>query len=287
MGRTFSHAGATLHLGDCVSWLERARRRSIHGVITDPPFGAEYNSVELRKLRGGRGGLWRQPVQIGGSARRPLPRFTTLTTVERERLQQFFARWAAALCPVLVPGAHVFVACSPLFEHVIARAMEEGGFERRGVIVRLVRTLRGGDRPKGAEGEFPMASAMPRSCWEPWGLYRKPLEGTVADCLRRYGTGALRRTSGQSPFADVIESERTPAAERALAAHPSLKPQRFLRTLVRAALPCNEGVILDPFAGSGSTLAACVALRVRSIGVERDPRYFAVARRAVPRLSCL
>lgn len=38
---------------------------------------------------------------------------------------------------------------------------------------RTVSTLRGGDRPKGAEKEFSDMSVIPRGVWEPWGLYRK------------------------------------------------------------------------------------------------------------------
>jgi len=50
-------------------------------------------------------------------------------------------------------------------------AMRQEGFERRGEIIRTVCTLRGGDRPKGAEKEFEDISVIPRGLWEPWGLY--------------------------------------------------------------------------------------------------------------------
>jgi site-specific DNA-methyltransferase (adenine-specific) len=70
-----------------------------------------------------------------------------------------------------------------------------------------------------------------------------------------------------------------------LAPHPSLKPQSFLRAVVRGALPLGEGVILDPFAGAGSTLAAAEAVGYASIGVEKDPRYVAIARAAIPKLA--
>jgi len=283
----FSFQGTTLYLADCLSWLRAAAPASVHGVITDPPFGLEYTAQQQQKLRRGQGGMWREPPRIGGSLRQPLPRFTALTSDDRNAMRAFFAQWAVALFPVLVPGAHVLIASSTLFEPLIAHEMAAAGFDRRGAIVRLVRTFRGGDRPKAAEDEFPMVTVIPRSCWEPWGLYRKPFDGTVADCLRQYGTGGLRRISEQSPFGDVIRSQRTPAAERAVAEHPSLKPQAFLRELVRAVLPCERGTILDPFAGSGSTLAACIALGAVGIGVERDRRYFALAKRAIPKLARL
>jgi len=72
-----------------------------------------------------------------------------------------------------------------------------------------------------------------------------------------------------------------------VAPHPSLKPQAFLRHVVRASLPLGEGVALDPFAGSGSTLAAAEAVGYRSVGVERDADWVALARSAVPALTDL
>jgi site-specific DNA-methyltransferase (adenine-specific) len=70
-----------------------------------------------------------------------------------------------------------------------------------------------------------------------------------------------------------------------MAAHPSLKPQAFLRQLVRAVLPLGTGIVLDPFAGAGSTLAAAEAVGYESVGVEKDECYFEMAREAIPRLA--
>jgi site-specific DNA-methyltransferase (adenine-specific) len=55
--------------------------------------------------------------------------------------------------------------------------------------------------------------------------------------------------------------------------------------LVRGVLPLGEGVVLDPFAGAGSTLAAAEAVGYQSVGVEKDPEYFKMAVRAIPKLS--
>ncbi|MBX9738341.1 MAG: site-specific DNA-methyltransferase, partial [Phycisphaerales bacterium] len=96
---------------------------------------------------------------------------------------------------------------------------------------------------------------MARGCYEPWGIFRKPMGSLkVSDCLREWQTGGLRRYANELPFEDVIESERTPQREREIADHPSLKPQSLMRRLVWAALPLGEGVIVDPFMGSGSTV---------------------------------
>ncbi|MCE9623747.1 MAG: site-specific DNA-methyltransferase [Actinomycetia bacterium] len=277
---------ATLYHADCIEWLDAQPEKSIHGVVTDPPYGiVEYNETQQTKLRSGTGGVWRIPPSYDGHKRSPIPRFTTLTKKDLADLQKFFAEWGRAVHRVLVPGAHIMVASNPLVSYLVAMSLVEAGFERRGEITRLVQTMRGGDRPKGAHDEFDDVSVMMRSQMEPWLVCRKPFEGTVADNLRKYGTGGLRRISAKQPFGDVIRSAPTGVHERALADHPSLKPQNFLRQIVRAVLPLGEGIVLDPFAGSGSTLAAANFVGYQSIGVEADLRYIRVAVDAVPRLT--
>jgi DNA modification methylase len=286
--RTFQFGKATLVRGDCLSWFERQPANSLHGVVTDPPYGLiEYSDLGQEKLRSGRGGVWRIPPSFDGARRAPLPRFTVLKPTDLDALEQFFTAWATRLLPILVPGANVVVASNPLLSYLVSSALSRAGLERRGEIVRLVMTMRGGDRPKDAHVEFSDVSVMPRSMWEPWLVFRKPIDGRVQDNLRKWGTGGFRRISAERPFGDVIVSAPTRATERALAQHPSLKPQAFLRQLVRGVLPLGKGVVLDPFAGAGSTLAACEAIGYESVGVERDRKYFDLALEAIPKLSKL
>ncbi len=286
--RSIRFGQSTLVQDDCFAWLERRPLNSIHAVVTDPPYGlVEYSELEQKKLRAGKGGVWRIPPSFDGSQRSPLPRFTTLKQTDLDALEQFFTAWAERLLPVLVPGANVVVASNPLLSYLVSGALACAGLERRGEIARLVMTMRGGDRPKHAHKEFSGVSVMPRSMWEPWLVFRKPLEGRAQDNLRKWGTGGFRRISAERPFGDVIESSPTRSSERALAPHPSLKPQGFLRQLVRGVLPLGKGIVLDPFAGAGSTLAAAEALGYESIGVEKDAAYFNVATKAVPKLARL
>jgi site-specific DNA-methyltransferase (adenine-specific) len=283
---TFQFGNTTLYHDDCLAWLELQPANSIHAVVTDPPYGLrEYSSKQQQKLRDKKGGVWRIPPSFDGHQRSPVPRFTTLDRDQLDEVGQFFHAWASVLLPVLVPGANVVVACNPLISYIVSAALAKAGLERRGEIVRLTMTMRGGDRPKGASDEFREVSVLPRSMWEPWLIFRKPLEGRVQDNLRKWKTGGFRRISKSKPFGDVIQSAPTRSAERKLAPHPSLKPQRFMRRVVQGALPLGEGIVLDPFAGAGSTLAACNHVGYDSVGIERDAHYFGVARNAIPKLT--
>ncbi|MBE2200796.1 MAG: site-specific DNA-methyltransferase [Anaerolinea sp.] len=279
---------AMLLHANCFAWMAEIPADSIHAIVTDPPYGVkEYEPDQLDKRTNGNGGIWRIPPSFDGHERSPLPRFTALNTAEREKVQHYFFDWATLALRILRPGGHVILASNTFLSQIVFTAVVEAGFEFRGQIVRLVRTLRGGDRPKNAEKEFPDVCTMPRGCYEPWGIFRKPLpQGmTVGDCLRAYQTGGLRRKPDGNPFEDVIESERTPQRERELADHPSLKPQSFMRQVVYASLPLGEGIVVDPFMGSGSTIAAAEAMGYASIGLERHLAYFEMSQSAIPKLA--
>ncbi len=281
-----NYGRATLVNGDCLRWMRDRAPNSIHAVVTDPPYGLrEFSEIEKVKLRTGRGGVWRIPPEFDGCKRMPLPRFTTLTAKEQLVMRDFFAEWARHVLRILVPGGHVIIAGNPLVSHLVYIPMLEAGFEKRGEIIRLVQTLRGGDRPKNAHEEFSNVTVMPRSAWEPWGLFRKPCEGLVQDNLRKWKTGGLRRESKERPFTDVIQCSPTRPAERKISNHPSLKPQSYMRQVVRASLPLGEGVVLDPFMGGGSTIAAAEFNGYQSVGIELDSIYFDLATRAIPRLA--
>src|SRR5947208_10165990 len=289
---TSSRAGTnslySIYKTDAFEWLKDAPMDSIEAVVTDPPYGlVEYSEKELNKLRKGKGGIWRLPPSFDGSKRMPLPRFTVLTEADQKSLRDFFYRLASLLKCVLVPGGHIFIATNPLVSHLVYENFLRVGFEKRGEIIRTVYTLRGGDRPKNAHDEFSDVTVMPKSCWEPWGLFRKPCEGRVQDNLRKWKTGGLRRISSTEPFKDLIQSSPAKKKEREIAPHPSLKPQSFLRQIVRASLPLSQGTILDPFMGSGSTIAAAEACGLASIGLEVREEYYEMAVSAIPQLADL
>lgn len=291
----YSSRQVALYAADCFDWLhaqidEHRRQPWLHAVVTDPPFGVlEYTPTQLRKMEAGSGGVWRIPPSFDGHKRSPLPRFTVLLEKEQAEIYDFFNRWAVAIMPALHPGAHVIIASNVLLTHILDTALANAGLEKRGMLVRLVQTLRGGDRPKLADQEFAEVSVMPRAGWEPWTIFRKPLLSgeRVSTSLRLRGTGALRRPERDCPFSDIIPSVRTPKAERAIAPHPSLKPQQFMRIVVRAALPLGDGVVYDPFAGGGSTLAAAEALGYHAVGTEVNAKFAALAATAIPRLAAI
>lgn len=62
--------------------------------------------------------------------------------------------------------------------------------------------------------------------------------------------------------------------------HPTVKSVELMRWLCRLVTP-PDGVVLDPFMGSGSTGVACVAEDFRFIGIEREEEYLQIATRRI------
>ena len=138
---------------------------------------------------------------------------------------------------------------------------------------------------------------------EPITMARAPLSGTVAANVLEHGTGAVNvdgcrvgdeggrfpanlihdgsdEVTGLFPEDDGESAARffycakADQSERRNSKHPTVKPVALMRYLVRLVCPAG-GVVLDPFAGSGTTLEAARLEHCRAIGIEREAEYCA------------
>lgn len=82
------------------------------------------------------------------------------------------------------------------------------------------------------------------------------------------------RDAGLKRIEDVDKTR--PASERRSNNHPTLKPIELIRWIVRLLTPAN-GIVLDPFIGSGTTAIAALLEDRRCIGIEQEEQYIEVA----------
>lgn len=126
------------------------------------------------------------------------------------------------------------------------------------------------DKPSVVFGSFRAES--PRGVIQTL-VWRKPVDAGVVGSTTGYRTDTeliylrgphVRRTSSRS---SVLESRCGMANYRS--GHPHAKPPAILESLIE----WTDGVVADPFAGSGSTLIAATNQGRKSIGVELEERY--------------
>jgi hypothetical protein len=79
---------------------------------------------------------------------------------------------------------------------------------------------------------------------------------------------------GEASASRFFYCAKADAAERRNSKHPTVKPVALMRYLVRLVCPAG-GVVLDPFAGSGTTIEAARLEHCRAIGIEREAEYCA------------
>ena len=129
-----------------------------------------------------------------------------------------------------------------------------------------------GERISGAReaGEF-----------QPQGFYANAIGPRPAGMER--AMPSLQATSGGA--SRFFYTSKASSAERSAglaerSTHPTVKPLDLMQWLCRLVTPPG-GLILDPFAGSGSTVIAALREGFRCVGFEREADYVAVARRRV------
>lgn len=77
--------------------------------------------------------------------------------------------------------------------------------------------------------------------------------------------------------AGFVQVPKAAKGEKGAGNHPTVKPVRLMAYLIALACP-PDGLVVDPFLGSGTTAVAAIRRGVRCLGMEIDPDYAAIAR---------
>ena len=275
---------------DCREALGQLPENAAALVLTDPPYfldgmDAGWESGRLRaRIR---------PGVIGG-----LPAGMRFDPGQGRRPQEFLEPIAREWLRLLKPGGFALCFSQPRLAHRATSAIEDAGFEIRDLLAwthegqakafsqdhfvrrrkipeaekrRILRSLGGRKTPQLK----PLMDLIV--------LAQAPREGTFVDNWLRYGVGLIDTSS------PVVEPSRFPATvipvgkARRRFGHLTPKPVKLLRHLIRIFAPEGSwALVLDPFAGSGSTGVAALQEGRRFLGFEVDP---AIAETAEARIA--
>lgn len=284
---------------DLGEWVKRADSRiaqkgladnSVSLVLTDPPYGIDGmdEAWDHGKLNGRV-----KPGVVGG-----LPAGMKFSKSQGPRLYDFLAPIAAEWARVLKPGGFALCFSQARLTHHVAMAIENAGFEIRDLLAwqyegqpkafsqeHFVRK-----RPDLSESEKAdiikqlggRKTPQLKPQMETIVLGQLPRDGAYWENWIKHGVGLIdvsdpfihpRKFPGQ-----VIPAQK----ERRRFNHMTVKPVPLLRHLIR--LFSKEGadsIVLDPFAGTGSTGVAARLEGRGFIGFEKDERMAKMANERV------
>jgi site-specific DNA-methyltransferase (adenine-specific) len=282
--------------GDCREVLATVEPEYFSACITDPPYnyefvGRDWNSAEIdrrvSRVRNSKTLVKNIPYGSGLAGGVRNARWYQRVRENILEYQAWCVGWGRQVFRTLRPGAFVLVFNSTRTVAHVQVALEEAGFYTRDVLV----YRRHAGIPKGLNAASKLQALGDKEfqAWEGWHsclrneweaicLLQKPLAGNYLTTIRRHKVGLLRAEMNGSGFlSNIIENfKRSPADN--VAGHCTVKPLELMTHLVRLTVPdTDRHVVLDPFAGTGTTCLAARELGHHYVGIEINPDYCRIA----------
>lgn len=204
-------------------------------------------------------------------------------------IKEFHNNWASKAFSIMKDGAHLISFSSVENYHNMAGGIEDAGFEIRSMGVWLFSNA----NPLHHKYEGGISDKL-SVVTEPFCIARKPFSGSLVNNIKRNGLGGLftERNENTTFPTNVIHDgsnevmemfgghipasyfcARVKAKDRQFSNHATVKPLELMQYLCRLVTP-PEGIVLDPFAGSGTTLEAAFNEGFSSIGIELEEEYY-------------
>lgn len=288
--------------GDCRTLIKQLADNSVHAIISDIPYGIGAEDWDVLHSNTNSAYLGSSPGQAKAGAvfkkrGKPLNGWSEADKRIPYEYYEWCRTWAEDWYRVLKPGGSVFVFAGRRLAHRCTSALEDSGFifkdslawmrpraPHRAQRVSVIYERRG-DVTRAAEWEGWKVGNL-RPIFEPVLWFTKPYKigTTIADNVIAHGVGAFNEAALakyiQRP--DNVLPLGLDPGEGGL--HPTQKPLRLMKALIELTTQPGQ-VVLDPFAGSGSTVIAATELNRIGIGYEFDENY---AKAAQQRLAdCL
>lgn len=296
----------TILQGDCRQVMSSLPENCISACITDPPYNYEFighkwddSEIKRRMERVNDKNSKTLVKNIPyGSGLAGGVRNTRWYHRNRENItdyENWCVEWATELFRICKPGATVLVFNSTRTVAHVQVALEKVGFYARDILVyrrssgipkgaNIKAQLEKKGNPKAAEWEG-WHSCL-RNEWEAVCILQKPLKNDYASTFLEYGTGLFYTKTIDGGFqSNILEGIGRDKMED-FNVHCTVKPVSLMKKLIEIFVPKTDNcLVLDPFAGSGTTLVAAKELNIPFVGIEIVPEYVEIIKRRLENLT--
>jgi len=277
--------------GDCLSVMREIPDDSIAACITDPPYnyefiGRKWDNREIHRrmerIRDSKTLVKNIPYGSGLAGGVRNARWYQRNYENIVEYTNWCKEWGRELFKICKHGAPVAVFSSTRTAAHVQVALEEAGFYTRDILV----YRRPSGIPKGLnlKGKLEKINHPDSEKWEGWHtcfrnewesivLLQKPLLNNYWETLQETGVGVFKTVNENGTFQSNILEGYGHKSEKKFA-HCTVKPLALIKKLILTLVPkSNHNIILDPFAGSGTTLVAAQQLGYHYIGIEIEAKY--------------
>ena len=284
--------------GDCRELIKKIDDKSIDLILSDIPYGISVENWDVIHNNTNSALLGTSPAQIQAGnifkkRGKPLNGWSEADKLIPKQYYDWVMTWTDDWFRVLKPGASAFVFAGRRLAHRCICAFEDSGF--------IYKDMIGWDKQKAAHRAQHISCVFDRrkdfnsaSKWSGWKVgnlrpvfepilwFMKPYKigGTLADNILEYDLGAyneniLLKYNQKSNNIFSIEAQNS---DRGL--HPTQKPINLMKLLIELTTKENQ-IVLDPFAGSSTTLIAAMELNRHFIGFEQNAEYFEISKKRI------
>lgn len=281
----------SIYKGDSVELIKQIETESIHLILSDIPYGISFADWDIlhENTNSALGGSSPSQHKTGSGFKmrgKPINGWSNADRKIPLEYQNWVESWSKEWYRVLKPGASCFIFAGRRFAHRAIVGLENSGFTFRDMIGwnRSKATLKAQRISKVYERRNDKENTEKFSEWrvgnlrpvfEPILWFTKPYKqgGTIADNMLIHGVGAynLEKWKMFSKKGDNYIEISNLSSDRG--SHPTQKPLSLMKALIELTTQENQ-TILDPFAGSGTTLVAAKELNRHYIGFEINEEYY-------------
>lgn len=279
-----------VYQGDSLNLIKQVDSESVHLILSDIPYGIGSDDWDVLHENTNSAYLGSSPAQKSTGAvfkrrGKPINGWSKADRDIPKQYQDWCSQWAPHWFRVLTPGANVLIFAGRRLAHRCVCAMEDAGFSvkdnlawirerapHRAQRISVVYSRRG-DRASAEQWEGWKVGNL-RPSYEPILWFTKPYKigTTIADNALKYGVGAYNENA-YLRYVDEPENIIKCGLDKSEGGlHPTQKSVRLMQALIELTT-LNGHLVLDPFAGSGSTLVAAKCLGRRYLGFEAKPEY--------------